>query len=87
MIKDIIIYSDISTSQRQVSGQKITDPSRTAGDGENDRDWRLVNEVLDLGHRDRLMRMNRGNRDYLERMDEGDDDQGPIDLFHFCLCQ
>ena len=46
-----------------------------------------MKEVLDLGHRDRLMRMNRGNRDYLERMDEGDDDQGPIDLFHFCLCQ
>ena len=46
-----------------------------------------MNEVLDLRHRDRLMRMNRSNRDYLERMDEGDDDQGPIDLFHFCLCQ
>ena len=73
---------------RQVSGQKKS-PTRHGqqGDGTKDRDWRLVKEVLDLGHRDRLMRMNRGNRDYLERMDEGDDDQGPIDLFHFCLCQ
>nr|WP_144020662.1 hypothetical protein [Burkholderia sp. AU33423] len=55
------------------------------GDGKNDRDWRLVNEVLDQGHRDRLMRMNRGNRDCRERMDEGDDDPGPIDLFHFAF--
>lgn len=57
------------------------------GDGENYRDWRLVNEVLDLGHHDRLMRMNGGNRNCRECMDEGDDDPGPIDLFHFCLCQ
>ena len=44
-----------------------------------------MNEVQDLGHRDRLMRMNRGNRDCLDRMDESDDDQGPIDLFHFAF--
>jgi hypothetical protein len=31
------------------------------------------------------MRMNRGNRDCLDRMDDGDNDQGPIDLFHFAF--
>ena len=58
---------------QQVGSQEITAPSQTAGDGNKDRDWRLVKEVLDLGHRDHLMRMNHGNRDLRESMDEDDD--------------